>query len=181
MQKLPNDILDLIAESAKMGVEVESRFVNGDVTTLEESILAAVSQEEDKDKKAIFMKLSKDLKTGLARSHSNFRPIRAQFILDVTPDKMTAFLTLVPAKRGGKPLTLDAILTELLGRKIVQGVKIDAIETSLKKSMDRNEIVYSLCIAQATKPSPGEKAHIKFQVPIFDKKKIFCEKLFFIF
>jgi hypothetical protein len=84
------------------------------------------------------------------------------FEITVSEDKMRAFLTLVPAKGEGKPLSPEQIRKKLASMKIVFGVNHDLVKQLVESAEKTKEGKSGVRIAQGMQPSPGNDGSVKF-------------------
>jgi len=77
------------------------------------------------------------------------------FELDVSPDRMSALLSLTPP-RGGKPVTEEQVRVELAARGIVAGIRDEVLRAALAKGQCE-----AVVIAEGRPPVPGTPGHFE--------------------
>lgn len=86
--------------------------------------------------------------------------------INVSKDKVKAYLHLFPPGLGGKQVTRGDILTELQKGSIFYGIKQDAIINALATMKKTGDKVEGDLIAEGEPPVPGEDAMVKYQVDL---------------
>lgn len=81
--------------------------------------------------------------------------VHGSFELDVTPDLMSALLTITPP-RGGNPVTEETVRDTLKARGIVSGIKDDVLRAAVARGECQNEV-----IAEGRPPTPGRLGHFE--------------------
>ncbi len=91
----------------------------------------------------------------------------AQVIVDVSADKMLAYVTLV-APKGGRMPDFDKIKRTLQDAGVVVGIDEESLNTNIEASIANERFTAAKGIA----PVKGEDAHVKYRfIPDHDKKK----------
>ncbi|MFH1024515.1 MAG: FapA family protein [Planctomycetota bacterium] len=175
MLDIPSPLRDLIREAIRAGASVPSQFRDGNVTTFEENILKAIADAGDPDKPVLLKRIYNDIKAYFSGSASDLRHNRGQVYIDLSEDRLSARITLLPPRQTGKSLSLHEVLTELRLKQIIHGIRVEAIQTAVTASSRKGEIIFSLNAANGTPPVPSEDAHIEFSVPVLDKTRIMHE------
>ena len=84
------------------------------------------------------------------------------FSIEISEDKMTATITLIPSKGKGAPLNYESIKKAIEQRGIVYGVNYDMLQ-KLVESVEKNkEVKEGVIFAQGTPPEKGEDGKIEF-------------------
>jgi len=83
------------------------------------------------------------------------------FEITVSEDKMRAFLSLIPSKGKGKPLSPEQVRKKLASMKIVFGVNHDLVKQLVESAEKTKEGKSGVRIAQGMQPSPGNDGSVK--------------------
>ncbi|RKY03661.1 MAG: polymerase [Spirochaetes bacterium] len=86
-------------------------------------------------------------------------------VVEVSDDKMRAYVTLIPPKPGGRDLDIDDVMEALNEKGVVFGIKEDVIRESLEDEVYNVPIL----VAEGKRPKNGEDAKIVYNFRI-DKK-----------
>ncbi|RKX95650.1 MAG: polymerase [Spirochaetes bacterium] len=86
-------------------------------------------------------------------------------VVEVSDDKMRAYVTLIPPKPGGRDLDIDDVMEALNEKGVVFGIKEDVIRESLEDEVYNVPIL----VAEGKMPKNGEDAKIVYNFRI-DKK-----------
>ncbi len=79
-------------------------------------------------------------------------------IVEVSDDKMRAYMTLIPPKPGGRDIDIDDVMEALEEKGVVYGIKEDVIRESIEDEVYNVPIL----VAEGTKPQNGEDARIVY-------------------
>lgn len=79
-------------------------------------------------------------------------------IVEVSDDKMRAYITLIPPKPGGRDIDIDDVMEALEEKGVVYGIKEDVIRESIEDEVYNVPIL----VAEGTKPQNGEDAKIVY-------------------
>jgi len=91
-------------------------------------------------------------------------------VVEVSDDRMRAYVTLMPPKPGGRDLDIDDVMEALSDKGVVFGIKEDVIRESLEDEVYNVPIL----VAEGQKPKNGEDAKIVYNFRI--EKKIQLEE-----
>jgi len=86
-------------------------------------------------------------------------------VVEISDDKMRAYVTLIPPKPGGRDLDIDDVMEALNEKGVVFGIKEDVIRESLEDEVYNVPIL----VAEGKRPKNGEDAKIVYNFRI-DKK-----------
>lgn len=86
--------------------------------------------------------------------------------VNVSKDRVKAYLHLFPPGPGGKEITTQDIIRTLERESIVYGIKQDAVKNALAIMRETGDKVEGDLIAEGVSPVPGEDAKIEYQVDL---------------
>ncbi len=98
------------------------------------------------------------LEKSLGRVIEKTSNLDGQIEVELSEDRLEAYITLIPPQIGGAPLELDRAL-EAISKKDVVGVDESLIATSLKNRVFRKKIL----IAKGIPPTKGEDAYFEYR------------------
>ena len=85
-------------------------------------------------------------------------PVNGGVIINITEDKLSAFLHITQEKDGGEPITFEEITREIDSLKIAVNVDYE----SIKKLLDEKRYNKKICIAQGSLPTHGKDGRIHY-------------------
>lgn len=94
---------------------------------------------------------------------SNVKPragSESQATVEISQDKMKAFVTITPPRPGGKDLDVSDIIAMLKHNGVVYGVK----EKDIKEAIDEEKYNYPFLAAEGDEPQNGRNAEVKYYV-----------------
>lgn len=144
------DLLLTIYPASGTGVPVDETTIYQELMsyepeTIDESDLTRLVKEADA-KRHVIGRLS----------HEGERD--AQFRVDVADDAMSARITLVPPKKGGREMSVDIILKGMAAKGVVFGIDRGAIESALARRAWQTPIT----VAAGKPPEEGDRGRIGF-------------------
>lgn len=85
-----------------------------------------------------------------------------QFALKISPDRMVATGTLLPAGEGGVAVNAAAVSAALTSNKIVYGINQPAIQDALNKTINEKTPLTDIPVAIGTQPIHGANGRIEY-------------------
>lgn len=174
---LPAALAELLKKAAGLLGGAESRMEAGSALSVESLLRAAIETEMDVDRlRRLSLLLSEFDRYYLAPADGSGGADAAILIED---GPLLARLTLVPARAGGAPVQAVDVLKRLKERKIVHGVKEEAVRAACQVA-SRRETVHLLPVAAGDPAQDGEDGSVSFAVKAFDKRLLLdTEESFF--
>lgn len=171
MPELPARLAELLKKTQSLLGSTKSIFDGGTVFTIEEMIRSALSLEEDRERRVQLSFLLTEFRDFY---HSMVHPkpaADAQVLIDEAP--ASAAITLIPPHPGGKNAGLQEIRRAVQAAGIAYGLNFSALDAAAEKFSRKDELVFSLAIAQGEEATKGEDGSVEFLCGVFDKGRLF--------
>jgi len=159
--------MDLLRKAEGLLGDIESRFEEGQVVSVEELLRRAIATESD-------VARLRSLSLLLSEFERNHRaPVDGKdgdadpFRIDESP--VEARLTFLPTARGTRGLSSEQLLQKLKDRGIVHGIR-EAVLYAAAACATLSETIFRLLVASGDPGQPGEDGSVSFAVKAFDKR-----------
>lgn len=157
----PSTGLELVRKAEGLLGGAESRLEGSEVHSVEAILRAAIEIEPDVAKLRRFSLLLSEFE--------RWNPAADEDPIHIEETTYEARLTLLPTRRGGKPLAPSQVLQRLKDVGIVYGVREAALAAACLCA-NRSETVHRLVVAAGDAGQSGEDGSVSFAVKAFDKR-----------
>ncbi len=87
----------------------------------------------------------------------------SRFVIEITEDKMTCYVTLLPPRERESMINADAIVTEIKSK----GVKCEIRETDINNTVDNKIFKKKIVAAKGSEPVPGKDSRLEPVARVF--------------
>ena len=157
----PSSRLELVRKAEGLLGGAESRIEGSEVHSVEAILRAAIETEPDVAKLRRFSLLLSEFE--------RWNPSADEDPIHIDETTYEVRLTLLPTRRGGKPLVPSQVVQKLKDAGIVYGVHEAAVAAACVCA-NRSETVHRLLVAAGEAGQPGEDGSVSFAVKAFDKR-----------